>query len=635
MDKKKIAIFAIGWASDILYQYLSGIKEGLEKDNADMYLFMCHPALTETDEYIRGEINIFNLPNLADFDGAMVFANGIDFPEDLERINRRCKEAAIPVVCTADITQDTFVVGADNRKGMGDLCRHVISEHRAKNIWFFAGSKESLDSEIRLQMVADVMQEFGLTLKEEDIFYSNWDPKCIMKHMRRLLSDKVALPDAIICANDMIAMLVCIELRSCGISVPEDIIVTGFDNEYSARIFDPSITSVNQRFDRIGKKSVEILLDFLAGKECPGKTYIPCEFIPSESCGCAPHMDCCNARKELGRTEYLKRLNTSAFDHKLTMMEHMVMRGKAYEDLSKNLETIHNDFNSYEGESFHILLDPLLEKSISNHELVMRKEGYPQVMDVVYSSDMGELKTYLSFESRLLVPQNNCPEKNRFFMFLPLHEDSDVLGYLIFADDIEKVRDDSLLRKYVERMNTILIAFFRTLRLDNMHHRLLEMTQTDALTHVKNRTAYEAREWAINGRIQKGENLSFAVVVFDLNDLKKVNDRWGHEAGDEYIINSCRLICDIFKRSAVYRIGGDEFAVILENDDFASRFELMAQLEKAMSELCNGNRPDQEKVFVAAGLETYDSALDTCVEDVFKRADAKMYENKIAMKVGR
>jgi diguanylate cyclase (GGDEF)-like protein len=124
------------------------------------------------------------------------------------------------------------------------------------------------------------------------------------------------------------------------------------------------------------------------------------------------------------------------------------------------------------------------------------------------------------------------------------------------------------------------------------------------------------------------EPIEFAFGVFDCDDLKYINDTYGHDKGDIYLKTSSRLICRIFQHSPVFRIGGDEFAVILENDDFRNRDELFDEFRKTREEVCKATENEWEQVNVTMGLAVYDPENDPSVIDVARRADQKMYENK-------
>ncbi|MBR3327557.1 MAG: EAL domain-containing protein [Atopobiaceae bacterium] len=154
-----------------------------------------------------------------------------------------------------------------------------------------------------------------------------------------------------------------------------------------------------------------------------------------------------------------------------------------------------------------------------------------------------------------------------------------------------------------------------------------EMARRDELTHTKNKTAYREMETALQEQIKSGCE-PFGIVVCDINDLKLVNDTEGHKAGDEYIKAACMLVCRVFDHSPVFRIGGDEFAVVLRGQDYANRARLLSQLRKRVEE----NSRLGEGPVVASGLAEYQPNADHYVEDVFNRADELMYEDKTRLK---
>jgi diguanylate cyclase (GGDEF)-like protein len=147
----------------------------------------------------------------------------------------------------------------------------------------------------------------------------------------------------------------------------------------------------------------------------------------------------------------------------------------------------------------------------------------------------------------------------------------------------------------------------------------------DALTGVKNRSAYLDVEAKINRRIRDGEAVQFAVVVCDLNNLKQTNDSFGHQAGDRLLKNACSIICGVFKHSPVFRVGGDEFAVISQGHDYDHMDELMDKMRRS-----NARNDASGGTVIACGMARYDH--DSSVAAVFERADRKMYEDKKILK---
>lgn len=170
----------------------------------------------------------------------------------------------------------------------------------------------------------------------------------------------------------------------------------------------------------------------------------------------------------------------------------------------------------------------------------------------------------------------------------------------------------------------------RELRQKEQLKSVTQIAYTDALTGVKSKHAYLEAEERLDQGIADHSVTEFAIVLFDLNNLKGINDNLGHEIGDRYIKEACRIICERFKHSPVYRIGGDEFVAVLEGGDYDNRGALLAAFEKQMdANLAQG------KIAVASGCASFDPSADKRAHAVLERADSKMYQRKKRMKARR
>ena len=188
------------------------------------------------------------------------------------------------------------------------------------------------------------------------------------------------------------------------------------------------------------------------------------------------------------------------------------------------------------------------------------------------------------------------------------------------------------IENYMKRLKDASFALVREKeRADALH----ALANKDALTDIRNKMAYDKEskrlEWAIEDK-----SACFGIAVIDQNHLKQINDLYGHEQGNVSIKKLCRIVCTVFKHSPVYRVGGDEFAVILEHSDLENVQALSNQFNAILEDLCNDAKlKPWEKVSAAIGIAIFDPALDDSVASVFKRADKDMYARKKAMKAGR
>ena len=162
----------------------------------------------------------------------------------------------------------------------------------------------------------------------------------------------------------------------------------------------------------------------------------------------------------------------------------------------------------------------------------------------------------------------------------------------------------------------------------NLQHRL---AHRDSLTGLRNTTSYNSWVVEFEAKIKEGDT-AFGIAVFDINNLKEANDIYGHILGNELIVTASRIICSIFKKSPVFRIGGDEFCVILQNRDLADIEELLERFDAE----CRGTFVEKENIklpiSIAKGFSIFDPERDTQFSDVFGRADNEMYQNKRLMK---
>ena len=166
---------------------------------------------------------------------------------------------------------------------------------------------------------------------------------------------------------------------------------------------------------------------------------------------------------------------------------------------------------------------------------------------------------------------------------------------------------------------------------DDMH----ELAHMDSMTGIRNRLAYDKEILSLDKEIQNGLE-KCGIAMIDLNFLKNINDNYGHEYGNTALILLSKLVCDVFAHSPMFRIGGDEFAVILKNHDYEHIGDLALEFERKLKQPgFEGPERNFETISAALGYALYDKDSDRCADDVFKRADKNMYHRKKTMKAER
>ena len=177
----------------------------------------------------------------------------------------------------------------------------------------------------------------------------------------------------------------------------------------------------------------------------------------------------------------------------------------------------------------------------------------------------------------------------------------------------------------------ILTKTFKSL-VNNVKEHITDLSNrvyVDSMTSVRNKAAYTAECEMLQKQIdEKPLQTQFSIGIFDCNDLKNINDEFGHDKGDIYLKNASVAISKAFRNCPVYRIGGDEFAVVLTEDNYQNREILINRFRDVRSRMNATVDNAWEQINIAKGFASYDAENDRTVEDVSRRADRRMYEDK-------
>ncbi len=238
---------------------------------------------------------------------------------------------------------------------------------------------------------------------------------------------------------------------------------------------------------------------------------------------------------------------------------------------------------------------------------------------VIYPEDRERIKNFLDKDNLISQLENNSQLSEDYRMVVDGHEpqytrmtvswSSDKSHFIICIENREEV-----VKKEKEHLQELTLAN--------------EIARRDSLTGIRNITAFHEYVKDLQKELDQDEISEFGIIICDLNDLKLVNDTQGHKAGDELIIAACKLICRAFAHSPVFRMGGDEFVVILKGQEYVDRVPLLSSFRRQVEE---NARLGQGPV-IASGIAEYQADSDGTVDEVFKRADGQMYEDKMRLK---
>lgn len=434
-DKKmKIAFFANSWNGENLDSFICGLRD-VFIDDADVFVFSSAASFSQSLAMRDAENSIFFMPDYSFFNAAIILGSGITSYETTELILKKCREAGIPVVIQGMEVEGVSSVTIDNYIGMKELCNHLIDEHQVKDAVFIGGTSDNVDTRIRLEALRDALKEHGYELKNENVFYADWERSRVEDYIsERYMDRKEALPDAIICANDPMALYAVLMLESIGYEVPDNVIVTGFDNMREGSVFYPSISSVDQRYREQGNLCAKYALELIADHQRINKTMLPCTAMPGESCGCSNCKNELRERRKLGHGFPSGKVAASVFSGRIAHLEWCIMSSNEYKDISDNMSNDLLASQSVEGEDFHIYINPGYQSiKYLEREGVEPLVDYSPVMDVIAARTDGSTCEARSLNIKELILGYTGRGIGKIYVFHSLKIRNSIMGYMVMG----------------------------------------------------------------------------------------------------------------------------------------------------------------------------------------------------------
>ncbi|MCR5249500.1 MAG: GGDEF domain-containing protein [Lachnospiraceae bacterium] len=625
--KKKIAVYANGWSMEAMQQIVEGIRKYAVNEDFDTFVFLSFASYSEYATLNQGELNIYKLADMEDFDGLIVLSTMLNSNETAEELCRQALEKKIPCVSIGMEVEGVPCVRISNAKGMRDLVTHLIEDHNVKRILFIGGTPDHVDSLERLQVTKSVMARYGLTLAEEDIVYGEWGNSVPQHLMDKLVDSGEKLPDAIVCANDIMALAASSELLRKGVSLPEDVIVTGFDNIRPGMDFYPALSTVSQNYANVGFQCCELLFNIIRGREYEPTLILPSSFVKGESCGCSGDRDYASHHRNYCQRSYQVFVDTSLLEQTERVMRQKISEIPDYNSLKTILQNHYTAHHRFEGPDFYLILNSEYFRDATADEEELWTKGFGDKLEVIVALKDGRIQRENEVDHKTLVPgYRKIQGKQHVFYFMPLHYYQYNYGYVVLADDPPLLSENSLY-PYLEKLQQSLKLLRSNLRLDALNKNLTLIYDKDPMTGLYNRFIYENKATPLYEECRR-KNSHMMVMFVDINYMKRINDRFGHIHGD----NAIKTVADSIKANVregwiPVRFGGDEFLIIApdsdENDAVKVKNAILDFLEKRNN---NGSRP--YRISVSCAYVVTDPNSEESLQEYVKEADRLMYEVK-------
>lgn len=625
--KRKMAVYANGWSLDALTQAMAGIREYAAKEDFDVFTFLSYASYSDYYTLSQGELNIYNLSHMEDYDGAIVFSSMLNSNETAVSLCMKAKEKGIPVVSIGMELEGIPSICIRNEEGMRDLVKHLIEVHGVKRVMFMGGTEDHPDSIARLAVTREVMAEHGLTLSDEDVCYGAWGNNVPAEIVRNLVSSGKPLPDAIICANDIMALATSAEFMDLGYSLPKDLIITGFDHIAAGQYFCPAITTVKQNYEKVGYKACEMIFDQIRGELKEEKVLMPSSFVRGESCGCEGELDNAKVRRIYCEKSYRRHLDESMLEQTERVMRNRIFGILTYQELKSALQDHYVRNHGYEGDTFSIIVHSEYFQDAMASEEELWNRFLTDKMEVIVSLRDGKLLENPTADRANLIPDyKKVPGVQHVYYFTPLHYFQYNYGYVILADD-PYVYVNDMLYPYMEKLQQSLKLLRINVRLDTLNKDLTRIYDRDHMTGLYNRFVYENKAIPLFEECQK-EHASMVVMFVDINYMKRINDEFGHLHGDNAIKTVAQSITENVSEDWIaVRYGGDEFLIVGPRCDAAKAEEVREAILRYLDEK-NHDGSQPYEISASCGFVVSDPDKQETLQDYVQEADRLMYEIK-------
>ena len=623
--KKKIAVCANGWNYDTLHEALLGIREYAYKEDFDIFVFLSFASYSEHRMLMQGELNIYKLMNPRQYDGIIVFSTALNSEETAVSLCKEAKECGVPVVSIGMELEGISSVCVNNNEGMRELVEHLIEEHNVKRVIYIGGTPDHVDSRARLDVTRETLEANGIKLDDDDIKYGKWTSRYTYMAVDEVCDSRKALPDAFICANDIMAMAACTELEAKGYLVPQDVIVTGFDNCRDGKDFYPALSTVEQNYREIGDKACRIIFDEIRGNKEIVRGKVNSHFACGESCGCKGEKD--YAALHIAYCRHLFKRNTDAkqLEQNERVMRQWLTDTPGYNELKEALCGHYLRNHQFEGKGFYICVNKEYFEDVMNSEKELWEKGKSSGIEVLVALKDDEIVADMQVNTETIVPGylKNENEQHIYFI-MPMHYFENNYGYVVLTD-FTYLTNENMLYPYMEKLQQSIRLMRTNLRLRALHDR-------DQLTGLYNRFGYENK--ALSLYRASIEKKTFVMVMFvDINYMKNINDEFGHLHGDNAIRTVASAIRINVSNDAIpVRFGGDEFLIIQPDCDRVKAEKIKKFILEYLEEK-NSEKSAPYNISVSIGFTVTDPVArpDAELSEYIRDADRLMYEIKKVM----
>lgn len=619
-DKKIVALCISRIQDEASNEYVTALRNVLAPTGYIVFVYnTC--STVETDDWSQNaQISVYNLMDYDIIDAVIVFEEVMRNSALSDMLIERAKEHGKPTIVIGEAHEGCINVKYDHENGFAEAVRHIINVHHFTKLHFMAGIKGNKFSEQRLETFKRVVRENDIPFDDSMVSYGDFWRGPTERETEKIIASG-NIPEAIICANDRMAITVCGVLNKHGIRVPEDVAVTGFDGIPEIDFSEPRITSCVTDYGDLADRTLYALSLLEEEPEKTETILVPLRLCVAESCGC-------HGGEKQSVCEYLNMVNDQFFrfqeeDITLSQIAARIQRCETVEEVADQMgHPIFYDMCCVvEEECFDETVNPIcaMDKSRTNDRDMM----------LLFFTDVPKPFVPYKIPLRQVIPHlDYMLEHERALIFTALHYEDVAMGYVCFFYN-ENSRGNYLkIPQTVNALNTAIGGYRSTRYKQYLMNQIDEMYRIDTLTGLRNRRGF-VREYQKLLESKPGD-VPLTVVLADLDGLKRINDNFGHREGDFAIRTVAKALVHVCPPDTLFtRFGGDEMlAVCLGRHDPET-------IKKAFYQYFEEFNSHSDKMYtVSASIGIYHTSEsdNLSFEEIIENADKLMYKDKASKK---
>jgi len=584
------------------------------------------------------ERKMFNAINFGVLDGLIIVPDYIRNDDVTNELAAKAQSHNIPVLIMDGHADGCYSVNFDFTTSFEQVVRHIIEFHGCKKVNFIAAYEGNPYSEARLDCYKKVLAENNLPFEQDRVYYGDFEEEYTYTLIDEMAA-KGELPEAVICANDEMAIGACNGFFQKGITSPKDIFITGFDGVLQEKYNTPRLTTCFLDSDEVTEKIISIFESIFNGEKPEKENIIGYKMRIGQSCGCEP-LIITDANYSANTNNRFRKLKTD-FSERMFASSNKISSSRYYEEFFQEIES---EMELIKCKTLRCcLLDGFILMEFAESALFDKNEqnlfDTTTMMNMVFGWKDGTRLESCLFNRNELLPNINDileSEEESHLFFFPACHNKQYIGFVSMEFDIDAV-DFGNIFNYMTIFSSN-IGFVKSNYDMYMAVTMLKyMYMHDTMTDLFNRRGFYSE---INRLMQDSKNPNMYLILFsiDLDGMKIVNDNFGHHEGDNTIRTTAQLMlsASVDMTAINARFGGDEFitAVLTDKPEQAAE-SFTGKLKKSLDGYNkDSGKPYEIQLSIGHAYELIEE-LGKNIDSLIKKADISMYNDKKCKKTHR